>query len=429
MITLSEVFRVLGVATDVTSFKVHVSRDDTSADVVGTSGVPLDMTKVATGIYQKSFTEPAYNLTYTATYTVVYVGQTIVYSSTVTGTTTPGATTPLTCEYQTLVNDVALASFGLRASSTDVITEAVASSDQAADILRAIAKGLSHVYSAHRWSFLRPVCSFTTYAPYTTGTITVDVSGNVTGVGTTFPSYSASAGGWLTIPSVGSYAIATYGGATTLTLTGYDGAAITTGTTYTIYFDSYPMPSGVDTLEGRLTYPHGYNQPSDPLTKVSEVQVRAMLSRSDTPSRPRFYAETTKTFDPTRGSQRSITLWPTPDDSYALSAVGVLRTVMVDSTNKYPAGADVLGEVIATACLAMAERDIDGKDETSADAVQHRALQKALALAISQDRDRASPETLGVDRGDEDYPDSAVAHQQRSGRIYWQGGGISDGWI
>jgi hypothetical protein len=305
----------------------------------------------------------------------------------------------LICDYVSLFNDVAYHLFGLRPVTADVLV--TASTNQTFDINRAISKGLQFVYAAHRWSFLRPLVSITTYAPYETGTVTVDAAGTVLGVGTTFPSYSASAGGWLTIASVGSYAVASYTGATGLTLTGFpSGAAFTTGATYSLTFDSYPMPTGVDSLESDLTYPRGSTWPTDPLKKVSEIEIRRALSRDISPNRPAYYALTTNTFDPTAGSSRYVTLYPVPDDSYILQAIGTLRPTMIDATNRYPIGVEVLAPCIIESVLAAAEREIQGRDALHPDAVHNRALSPLLAMAIQRDKEQSSPDSVGVDCGD-----------------------------
>ena len=53
------------------------------------------------------------------------------------------------------------------------------SSDQTDDVDQCIKDGLHDVYSAHSWSFFRPIAEVVTTAPYTTGTITI-VAGVVT---------------------------------------------------------------------------------------------------------------------------------------------------------------------------------------------------------------------------------------------------------
>jgi len=90
-ITLRRNWKVEGVLTDVTSMTLTnpegtrgVVRNDTLVSVVdpGTA-----MTRVSIGTYEKSFTEPALGLTYTAYVRVVYAGLTYDFEVDVTGAT------------------------------------------------------------------------------------------------------------------------------------------------------------------------------------------------------------------------------------------------------------------------------------------------------------------------------------------------------
>ena len=332
------------------------------------------------------------------------------------------APTQLTCDYASLVNLLGYHLFGLRPTTTDVITESVVSDAQEADILRCISQGLQFIYSSYRWSFLRPLVSITTKAAYSTGTITVDASGNVTGVGTVFPTYTVTSGGKLYIPSVGTYTVLTYTSGTELVLTGFPAAsAFTTASIYSLGFDTYPMPTGVDSLEGKLTFAQGTNWPVKPLEKVPEVAIRKMLSQCNTPSRPEYYSETMNTFDPTIGSSRFVTFFPIPDEEYILTSVGTLRPTMIDSANKYPLGLEVLAPCIAESCLAAAERLIEGKDSTHPDGIHNRALAPLLAMAIQRDKEYGSPETLGIDHGEETEDNGPSP----TSSIYWDAGGTA----
>lgn len=360
-IKLRRTWTVEGVLTNATSVTlsnaagtIGVVRNDTGASVVAPgTAMPL----ISTGTYEYTFTEPAPELTYTAWIKIVYAGNTHYFEVDLVGAPVPGTPQPLTCNYASLVNEVARQFFGLVPTSSDVISDHVASTQQAADILRAIAKGLQYVYSAYRWSFLRPVVPLTTTA-------------NV--------SYCA-------------------------------------------------LPAGVDSLEGRPTFPSTSSAPRVFLERLSEVGIRQMLARNSTPGRPRFYAETTAPFDPTTGSTRTITFFPVPDAAYTLSAIGTIRPTMIDAVNQYPLGIEVLAPCITEACLAAAERDIDEKDAADPNAVHNRALVPLLEMAIQRDKDYSSPDTLGFDDGEED--DRQCGHPRRTGGIYWNAGGGIVGYI
>ena len=427
---IQQVWTADGVLTDVTSAKLSdptgtygVKRNDTSEVIVADGTV---MTHVSTGVYEYTFDEPDSSIVYTAYVEIVYLGNTHRFERDIPAATTTLDSVAMTCDYASLVNEVGSHLYGLRPTSNDVITDGVVDTNQATDILRAIAKGLQYVYSAYRWSFLRPLVSITTYPAYSTGTITVDASGNVTGIDTVFPDYSVTAGGWLTIPSVGSFAVATYGSGTSLALTGYTGDAVTTATTYSLTFNAYSLPSTVDNLEGRLTFPQGVNNPRESLELTSEIEIRRLLAYNNAAGRPAKYAEATGSFDPTVGSRRYVTFWPVPDLQYTLTAVGTLRPQMISSSNSYPLGGEVLAPCLVESCLAAAERDVRGMDAGHDDAVHNRALAPLLALAIQRDKDYASPDTLGVDYGSES---EGSLPRRRSDTIHWNAGGGFVGYL
>lgn len=425
--SIMRTFRVDGVLTDVTAAKLSDAtgtygvKETASGTVVVADGTA--MTKVSTGTYIYTSADLADDTAYTAWVEFEYAGAIYRWEQELPVLASPLA---MSCEYASLVNDIARHCYGIRPTASDVITDSVASADQATDILRAIAKGLQFVYSAHRWTFLRPRVPISTYAPYTTGTITVDANGNVTGTDTVFPSYSASAYGKMTIPSVGTYAIETYTSGTELVLADYDGGAITTSTTYTIGFNTYPLPSGIETLEGQLTYPEGSYYPSEPLKLVAESDIRRLLSSSNTPGVPTQYALVTETFDATVGSGRYVVFWPVPDDAHVLTAIGIAELSMLTATNKYPLGGTLLGPCITEACLAAAERDIQGMDEHHPNAVHHRALLPLLAMAIQKDKEQGTPETLGVAQGSER---SSVPVGAGRNHIYFDNVGGYTGWL
>lgn len=81
-IPLNKTVRVNGTLTDATTFTVHVIRNDSGADVLAAG---TEMTKLSTGKYSKSFTEPVAGLTYTVTYSLVIGGYTREWNETVNG--------------------------------------------------------------------------------------------------------------------------------------------------------------------------------------------------------------------------------------------------------------------------------------------------------------------------------------------------------
>lgn len=392
------------------------------------------MTRLSTGTYQYTYTGGTAGHTYTAYRKCTYQGAVYILPQTI--VIPPAASAPysLTYGYANLVNAVGLAFFGLRPTVTDVISDGIASAAQASDILKAIQDGLLFVYNSHRWSFLRPVVSFSTLPAYGTGTIKVDVSGNVTLTGGTFPSYAASSFGQVQISASvpptfygGTWSVASYNSPTSLTLANYTGPALTTGVAYNLIFNHYAIATGCDTYEEELTeLSSGWNHRRT-LAKVDELEVRRRLQHDPTPRRPECYAVSTIQFDPTAGSARYVTFWPPPDIVRTFQVKAILRPTMLDSVNNQPIGIEILAPVFMESCLAAGERNIDQQDGTHSDAVHNRALQPLLALAIQRDKENAAPDTLGVDDGDGRYEHHGHRPYRQSS-IWWNNGGYV-GWL
>jgi hypothetical protein len=157
---------------------------------------------------------------------------------------------------------------------------------------------------------------------------------------------------------------------------------------------TYDLPAGFDGIDdSKLTWPEneGYCAPV-PIVPWSDI--RRLRSVDERTGRPELAAIIAAEFDATAGSKRQIVFFPTPDDEYTLSAVMRLRWTMLDESNPYPIGGEILAEAITEACLASGERLIDG-----APGVHAEAFQAALEAAIWQDKDATSPATLGQDGG------------------------------
>jgi hypothetical protein len=344
----------------------------------------------------------------------------------------------LTCSYASLVNDIGFECFGLIPTATDLITEAKATGNQPSQILRAIRKGLQFVYGAHRWSFLRPKLSINTYAVYSTGTITVNSSGNVTldaGIEPSdlgFPAYSYTGGGTLIITTPvgttffgGYWPVASRPTSTSLTLSGYDasgGPTITTAVSYSLVFNRYPIPTGYDSFDGEISYAMSWGSGKTPIQRVDPLEIRRNLQDDSNPGKPTMYAIFTNAFDPTVGSDRYFSFYPVPDIAYQLEVVGTWMPAMLDSSNLYPLGGTLLSGVITEACLAAAERDIKNIDEGHPDAVHCRAVVPLLQMAIKRDKEYSAPDTLGFDHGPS-FQGEARGRNRQAGSVEWTSGG------
>ena len=431
-ITISKTWTVSGNATDLDFVPTIGIYDLTVSSQVVNAGT--NMTRISTGVYQYTFASGLAGHNYVATKVSTYLA--IVYTDQQNFTVPASAGSFLNCSYVTLTNTLAWHLYGQSPDGNgSVIAWMGSNASQSNQILRAIQDGLMFVYGAYRWSFLRPRVSVTTYPAYSTGTITVDASGNVTGTGTAFPSYSAAAGGqlWIlspTVPGAGNlWPVLGYNSGTSITLQNYTGGAITTASTFSLSFNQYPMPAGFDSWEKPLTFAGGPYALARPLPRVDEYEIRARSQRYYNPKMPEVYATVMNAFDPTQGSARSVMFWPSPDQSYTLSGIALLRPLMIDATNCYPLGGEVLASVLIESCLAAAERNVEGQPGP------HSAqLVPLLQMAIQRDKEYAAPDSVGIDYGGGNCDGSERRERHNSGGIWWDGsanqaGAGYSGWL
>ena len=280
--------------------------------------------------------------------------------------------------YATLLERVGHFLFGLRTGY---------SADQINDIEECIEDGLQKVYTAHTWSFFRPIETITTTAPYATGTITV-ASGVVTLSDGTFPSWAAQ--GVLELDD-DYYEVDTRDGDTQITL---EDTSVTdaVASTYELGRLEYDLPATFEAIEGDLIYEPGQSDFYPPVRQRHDDQIRRLLQDDPYYDRPVYYGVRTVEFVQTVGSRRRLTFYPTADAAYVLTARMKVRPLMIDATNLYPVGGETLAQLITEACLSAAERNYDeqGKRHTE-------QFLEMLPLAIAADQLATSPMQLGPD--------------------------------
>ena len=266
------------------------------------------------------------------------------------------------------------------------------SSDQQDDIDDCLQDGLRRVYGAHDWSFLRPVADVSTTAPYATGTITI-AAGVVTLTGGTFPSWAAS--GVLEVND-NYYSVDSRDSGTQITL---DDTSVTdaTASTYRLARPEIELDAAFDAVanDSDLTYYPSPDYWYPPVKWRHDSTIRQLEGSNPEFERPVFYSVRTVTFDPTVGSRKVLALYPTPDQVYTLRVPMILRPVLLDSTNIYAIGGEVLSQVMLEACLAAAEHNFEEREH-----VHEKRFMELIGMAIQADQERSSPTSLGPDVGD-----------------------------
>lgn len=308
--------------------------------------------------------------------------------------------------YTTLLERVGHYLFGMRGGF---------SSDQTNDILDCIRDGLQRVYSVHPWSFFRPVVDVTTTAPYVAGTVTI-ASGVVTLTGGTFPTWAADG---IFMVDNSYYSVASRGSDTQITL---DATTVTvaSASNYQLARPEIPMDAAFDAVanDSDLTYYPSAECWYPPVKQRHDSFLRKMEQSNPEFDRPVWYSVRTTEFDPTVGSRKVLVMYPTPDQAYTLRVPMVLRPIMLDATNQYPIGGEVLSQVILEACLAAAEHNFEEREH-----VHEKRFMEMIALAIRNDQERSSPTSLGPDAPRGSYGKFGVvdydyqSREQRIGRL------------
>jgi hypothetical protein len=378
--TISQTFKVGSTPTNVTSAKLSdptgtfgIKRNDTSAVVVADA---TNMTNSATGVYEYTF-DAEVNIAYTAYIEFVYDGDTIYIEFDLPAVSDDFG---MVTSYNSLMERVGHYLFGIRSGF---------SSDQTDDIEDCIHDGLHDVYTAHQWSFFRPVEDISTTAPYATGTVTI-AAGVVTLTGGTFPSWAAD--GILKV-SNSYYSIASRDGNTQITL---DDTSVTVAaaSAFQLGRPEIELSSSFEAISGDsdLTYYPDQNDLYPPVRQRHDRQIRTWQQDDPYYDRPIYYSVRTVEFDPTTGSRKRLALYPTPDAAYVLRVPMILRPTMIDSTNQYPVGGETLAQVILEACLAAAERNYDEENKRHTE-----RFGQLLPLAIRADMEKSAPTSLGPD--------------------------------
>lgn len=397
-------FRVDGVLTDVTSAKLSdptgtygIRRNDTLAVIVADG---TNMTHVSTGVYEYQW-DDVQDVAYTVYVEFVYAGNTFNFEVDEAARAETGT---MVASYSMLTDRVGHFLFGIRTGFDSV---------QLDDIEQCIRDGLHDVYSAHPWSFFRPIAEITTTAPYATGTVSV-AAGVVTLTGGTWPTWAA-----VGVLKVGTnyYDVDSRGSNTQITLEDTS-VTVASGTSYELGRPEYDLPTGFEAISGdsEVTIQSGASICYPTVKQRHDSTIRKMQQLNPLfYSWPQFYSVRTVQFDAALGSRKRLALYPTPDAAYVLRVPCVLRPVMVDETNQYPVGAELLTQVIIEACLSAAERNFDEENKTHS-----VRFAEMLPLAVRNDLERSSPTSLGPDRGDCGYGygyDGEMARASRIGSI------------
>lgn len=170
-----------------------------------------------------------------------------------------------------------------------------------------------------------------------------------------------------------------------------------------------------------LTYEGGADFWYPPVRWRHDSTIRQLQASNTETGRPVFYSVRTVEFDPTIGSRKVIVLYPTPDAAYTLRVPMILRPVLLDETNVYAIGGELLSQAMLEACLAAAEHNFEEREH-----IHEKRFQEMIVLAIRDDQDRSSPTSLGPDapRGENGRVSAYSLREQRMGGVTLDGSSL-----
>ena len=244
----------------------------------------------------------------------------------------------------------------------------------------------------YEWSFMKPVTTMATIAPYDTGTIAVVITGTTVTLTTgTWPSWAATHGS-LVVDGT-EYVIASRTSDSGIELESAWTESTETAAEYVLKHDgNYDLPDDFAAMEGDLIIESENYQP--PISLIGEGRIRSMRqmnpqNQSVTTSTPIYAAIRPKVHTTTTTGQRfEIMFFPLPSRVLTISYVKVLLPQMlVTTTLEYPYGGAKHAETLRAAVIAAAEEQQNGNRLNGKPAYDKKKLfEERLAASIQMDK-------------------------------------------
>lgn len=266
------------------------------------------------------------------------------------------------------------------------------STDQLTHIAAAQKAALTQAYyppNGHRWKFLRPLASFSTWRTLTgtvSGTPTYDSSTGLTTFTATASVFHNTDPGHTLTYNTSSTAIADgYTSGTVITVQGDVSAA--TGSFSIAATDTYRAPDDFDALVGRMMFSNSSAQGYAPIEQISLEHV-VWLQDSGVTGIPKFVA--LKPVTNLAGQQRwDFVLYPEPDSAYTLS-----YRYRINPDNLTSSATAHYGGVWFSQLLLASARSAMEFEMMREHGPRHADFMEKLAAATSMDRDTQA-QTLG----------------------------------
>jgi len=304
------------------------------------------------------------------------------------------AESPLSLTYDDISTVVARSGLGLSYTAANWSTQ------QKADINRAIDKGYSDFLRAHDWRFLKKFTTITTTDPYTTGTITLtDTDATVTLAVGTWPSWAAQGSLYY---NGREYSIASRTDDNNIELDAAWADDTVIGASYALRRVAYDLPDDFGQPNSWFTYDASTSR--RPINRVAAGDLLAKRSGNTTTGYPFEAAIRTKTavFDGTSGQRFEVLFNYLADGAYTLGySYYILSSTRIrNETGEltlYPLGGQVHAQAILDCCIAAARYlfdDVPLKD-------YKENIQVAISDSILND-EHLAPTNLGYNADSSD---------------------------
>jgi hypothetical protein len=262
----------------------------------------------------------------------------------------------------------------------------------------------------HEWSFLKPVASMVTVAPYSTGTIAIaNGATTVTLTGGVWPTWTATNGAL--VVGTTEYVIASRTNDTVIELAESWTETTETASGYVLQHNGiYDLPDDFGGMVGDMVIESSNYEP--PIVVVGEGRIRNLRQQNpqtsqstSSTSTPFFAAVRPKKHDTTTTGQRyEIMFYPLPYSVYTISyKYRVLPEMLVTTTIEYPYGGMEHAETLRAACIAAAEEKENGNRLGGNPVYDKKKLfQERLAASIQLDKMKNGVDYYGYcgDRSD-----------------------------
>ncbi len=249
------------------------------------------------------------------------------------------------------------------------------------------------IQTPHEWSFLKPITTLDTIAPYSTGTIAITITETtVTLSDGTWPSWAATHGSL--VVDTAEYVIASRTSGSEIELDSAWTADTETAAEFTLKHDgNYDLPDDFGGVEGRFVIESENYKPD--MVLVGEGRIRSLRQtspqniNSGSTTTPYYVAVRPKTqTDTTTGQRFEIMFFPLPNAVLTISyMMRVLPQMLVTTTIEYPYGGTMHAETLRAACIAAAEEQENNNRRDGNRTYDKRDLFKErLAASIALDK-------------------------------------------